>query len=503
MSIVFGFIIPASSSPWQWVALGWAVHILTFLLVFLHCLVNRREAVSAILWIFVAWSFPGLGPLLYLCFGINRVPEKGFAKHLADQHFLSALGTMETKALTSWRRVHEAVQEGPVSEFGRQLDRGLNAIMPEHPLLGGNAIAPLVSGDEAFPRMLEAVAQAHDHIHFQSFIIHNDSVGRQFRQLLIQKARDGVQVRLLYDRFGSTHAFLSGFFAKCAAVPNMETVGWTQANLFKRQFQVNLRNHRKLLIVDGKVAFAGGINISRANVSRSGQPPIRDYHFELRGPIVQELQYSFLRDWYFMTGASQESLLTGSCFPEQSPTGSARIRLVSSGPSAEQGTIADVFFMAIVTARRQILAVTPYFVPTGDIVQALRAAAMRGVDVRLIVPEKNNHVYTGLAGRSLYDDLLSAGVRLFERRPPFLHAKALIVDDAFALVGTANLDVRSLRLNYETNLAVYDEVFVNQLKRIMLEDQDCSRELNLADWRGRPLRDRMLENFSGLLTPIL
>jgi cardiolipin synthase len=163
----------------------------------------------------------------------------------------------------------------------------------------------------------------------------------------------------------------------------------------------------------------------------------------------------------------------------------------------------DTFFAAIGAAQRELLAVTPYLVPTPDILRAFRVAALRGVDVRLILPQKSNHVYAGMAGRALYDDLLAAGVRIYERPPPFLHAKALIVDNALAIVGTANLDVRSLRLNYETNIAVFDEAFVGELKRIVLEDLAASRELELARWRQRPAVQRALENACSLLTPIL
>ena len=163
----------------------------------------------------------------------------------------------------------------------------------------------------------------------------------------------------------------------------------------------------------------------------------------------------------------------------------------------------DVFFAAIVAARRRLLAVTPYLVPTPDIVRAFRSAGLRGVDVRLVVPQKSNHLYAGMAGRALYDELLSAGVRIFERRPPFTHAKALIVDDELAVVGTANLDVRSLRLNYELNLAVYDETFINTLKRIVLDDIALSDEVILAAWRRRPPARRLAENFCSLLTPML
>jgi cardiolipin synthase len=210
-----------------------------------------------------------------------------------------------------------------------------------------------------------------------------------------------------------------------------------------------------------------------------------------------------MRDWFFMTNESTNELFAEAYFPQLEPTGTCQARLVNHGPSSSMETLADVIFMALINARRQILAVTPYFVPPHDILHALRAAALRGVDVKIIVPRKNNHVYAGLAGCGLYEDLLLAGVKVFERDPPFMHAKALLVDDGFALVGTANLDMRSLRLNYETNLAIFDKQFVNTFKPYLLDDLAHSHPVNLLEWRKRPTYRRVLENFAYLLSPIL
>ena len=210
-----------------------------------------------------------------------------------------------------------------------------------------------------------------------------------------------------------------------------------------------------------------------------------------------------MRDWYFMTDENPEDLLQAVYFPHVASAGTAMVRQVNSGPDSERGAIADVFFAAIVAARRQILAVTPYFVPTPAIVHALKSAAHRGVDVRIIVPKRSNHMVAGLAGCALYEELLNAGVRIFERQPPFIHAKALVVDDSFTFVGTANLDARSFRLNYETNLAVFDDAFANEVKHIMLDDLAQSDELSLADWRARPVSRQMLENLSFLMMPVL
>lgn len=500
------FLDLISNAERPWLVFVWTLHILAFLLVCCHCLQTRREATSTLLWIFAAWAIPVLGPLTYVTFGIDRVPDKGFKKQIKDQELLAERKAREDESLplAYWRSVHETVAAEPLAGIGRDLNRTMDLLLPEYPLLGGNEIRPLVTGDEAYPVMLDAVERARHHIHLQSFLVRNDRTGRKFLDALARKARSGVQVRFMFDRFGSTFAFLGGLFRKYAGIPNFQLVGWTQANPLKRQFQFNLRNHRKVLIVDGREAFFGGINLHDDHKTSDGQPPIRDYHFAVQGPIVQELQYSFMRDWYFMTDEDPEALLTEVYFPHLPAAGTAMVRLINSGPTfSEMEVISDVFFMAMTAAHKQLLIVTPYFVPPRDIIQAMRSAALRGVDVRLVVPRTSNHVYAGLAGCALYEELMKTGVRIFERQPPFMHAKALIVDDAVAIVGTANMDVRSLRLNYETNVAVYDEVFINRLKAIALEEIGLSDEINLTEWRARPASRRIMENLSYLMMPIL
>ncbi len=489
----------------HWVEAATIIHIIVFLLVTFHCLQERRDPSATILWIFVAWAFPVVGPLLYLFFGITRIPDKGFQKHQSNQQLLQERKSREKESLplAYWRAVHEAGRAEPENEWSKHLSSAINRISPDHHLLAGNNITPLITGDAAYPAMRKAIRAAKDHIHLQSFIIANDTVGKNLVALLAEKAQEGVRVRLLYDRFGSTGAVIGGLFRKYKNIPELKIAGWTQANMLKRQFKINLRNHRKVLVVDGQTAFMGGVNISNQNISGNKRQPIRDYHFMVRGPIVQELQYSFLKDWHFITEEDPDNILTERYFPHIQHTGNTIAQIINSGPTSDLSCIRDTFFIAIAEARKQIIAVTPYFVPPREIIQALRAAAIRGVDVRIIVPAENNHPYTKLASRSLYYDLLTSGVRIFERFPPFIHAKAMIVDDSFSLIGTANMDVRSLHLNYESNLAVYDEDFTNRLKEIILDDQAQSSEINLSEWQQRPLKQQIFENLAYLMMPVL
>lgn len=488
-----------------WVVLSTVLHLIAFIGVFLHALKRRRNASATILWIFVAWSLPFVGPLLYLAFGIDRIPHKGLRKQAANRIMMDQRQARhkDEGPFVAWHYSFSTSIETLEDVYCRKLNRSLDTLNPEHPLLDGNFITPLVGGDETYPLMLEAIRGARNHIHLQSFIIHRDDTGRLFLDELKKKAEEGVKVRLMFDRFGSTHAYLGGMFRKYRNVKNMKICGWTQANPLKRQFQINLRNHRKNLVVDGRIAFFGGVNIASENLTSSDRKAIRDYHFKVEGPMVHELQISFLRDWYFMTRESTDHLINANHFPEMISIGNARARLIDSGPSEPPDLASEAFFNAITQAQRQILIVTPYFVPNSDILRALRSAAHRGVDVRLIVPEKNNHRYAGLASKALYEELLAAGVRIYLRKPPFIHAKAMVTDDSIALVGTANIDVRSLELNYETTVLIHSENAVDKLKLMIHEDMDHSTEITLNEWIKRPALTKLMENLFVLMSPVL
>ena len=488
-----------------WVVLSTALHIVAFIGVTFHALQRRRNASATILWIFVAWSIPIVGPLCYLSFGIDRVPAKGLRKKVANQAMQAERKQRhgDSSPFIAWHLDYRTNTESLQSTLCRQLNASIDSLLPEHPLLDGNHITPLVSGDQTYPLMLEAIRSAKNHIHLQSFIIHRDATGLQFLEELKAKALQGVKVRLMFDRFGSTHAYLTGMFRKYRRIENFQIHGWTQANPLKRQFQINLRNHRKNLVVDGHISFFGGLNLATENTTTGRGEAIRDYHFKVEGPLVHELQYSFLSDWFFMTDEPVESLITPDYFPNMLSIGQGRARIIDSGPSAPPGMVGETFFNAIVLAKEQILIVTPYFVPTIDLIKALRSAARRGIDVRIILPRQNNHLYAGMASKALYEELLESGVRIYQRPPPFIHAKAMLIDNTIALVGTANLDVRSLELNYESTVLIEDESTVNQLKDIVREDMGLSSEINLNQWLQRPRLHKLGENLCALMTPVL
>ena len=481
------------------------LHLIGFTYVVFDCLRHRREADSALLWIFISWSLTLVGSILYLYFGIDRVPSPQHRKAKRDQELDDerTACTPEELPKAYWRPADDATRTLPDTELGLAITRGMTTLVPHHPLMAGNTLHPLISGDEAYPAMLAAIREARHHIHLESFIIGADKTGTEFLDLLKQKAGEGVEVRLLYDRFGSTHAVLNGLFKRYKRVKNMKIIGFSQANLLKRQFGINLRNHRKILVIDGTTAFTGGTNLAIENTTHDGEAPIHDYHFHVDGPIVQELQYTFLQDWHSMTCEEPKSLLKPVYFPEINSDGTAKAQLINSGPTSPVDPISEAMFLAVTQSQREILAVTPYFVPTADLLHAFASAAARGVNVRLVLPRDNNHFYAGLASCALYEELLKNNVEIYEKVPPFSHAKALVVDGYYSIVGSANLDVRSLRLNYETCLGVYDEAFASQLQQQIAADIANSERVELAQWLQRPFHRKLLENASSLLTPML
>ena len=485
--------------------IGSVLHLILFLAVAGHCLTHRRDARSTIIWLFSAWSFPIIGPLGYAAFGISRVPRKAWRKHHADSHFRAAMKASEQEShpLAYWRSLREASTDKPPRE-AELFDGVLDRITPDHSLLSGNRIELLEDGTETFPAMLAAIRTAKHHIHILSYIIGHDEVAREILDACAERARAGIKIRIMYDAFGSMGARLSWFFRRYHGVPNMRIMKFSQVNLFKQQVQINLRNHRKILVIDGLIAFTGGVNLHKGHVGGKGKPAIRDYHFRIGGPLVNELQYTFLRDWYYMTDESPDELLSDVYFGRHPSAGGAvTARLVNCGPTSLENSVEEVFFNAIMAARRDIMVVTPYLVLTEPLMYAMRMTAMRGVEIRLILPAHNNHRSVYYASRAQYEALLTAGVRIFERQGPFVHAKALVVDGFLSIIGTANMDFRSLRLNYETTVVSYDAELATKLSKVMLFEINASCEFHLNLWMKRPSWQRMLENTFSLADPIL
>jgi cardiolipin synthase len=462
-------------------------------------IIRHKRPVSAVLWLGVVWAFPYGGALGYLSFGVDRV-TRGAKARAASNAFIERYAMLHpTFERIAVDERHVDRPDSPASHVFRATDP---AVQPFR-VLRGHRLKLLVDGDQFFPALFEAVGAARASVNLQTYIFRRDRTGRELLELLIERARAGVEVRLLYDRFGSTFAHFSGFF-DAPRRAGVRVLSITQANLLKGRFQINLRNHRKVAIMDGRVGFVGGINIHDQNRTEYAEgAPIRDYHVQFEGPAVRDLQFLFIQDWFFASREPPDQVLSQSLFPSPGLVGEGLVQVVPGGPERQGAGILDAFFGAIVSAERSVSIVTPYFVPDEPILQALRYSALRGVAVRIVVPKVSNHRYTEFATRSLYGGLLEAGVRIFERRPPFIHGKALVVDDVYAMLGSANLDYRSLHLNFETNIEVADTDFVRAAVEQVAAEIAMSEEVLEADYLRRSLPRQLAERFCYLFQPML
>nr|WP_298798843.1 cardiolipin synthase [uncultured Acetobacter sp.] len=411
----------------------------------LHILLTKRNTSSAIGWMGICILMPALGTILYVMFGINRVRRlaKKLVRGRSSHRFEDCLNS-------SWNRELDG-QFAPLAMMVGKLT--------SRPLVGGNRIVPLHDGDGAYPPMLKEIDAAEHSILLCSYIFRNDQVGGLFIEKLIAAHQRGVKVRVLVDGIGSGY-FLSAVYRRLrrAGVPCGR---FMHSMLPWRMPFINLRNHRKILVVDCKIGFMGGLNIADENlVSKKPPNPVSDTHFQLEGPVVRQLAEAMAWDWYFVT---QETLEGPLYFKEHTSAGGSVARIVTAGPDTDLEKIEYTMLQAITLARRQVRVMTPYFLPGSRVMSELALAALRGVQVDVVIPRRSNHPPLDWACAANIAPLLDAGVRVWMVNPPFNHSKLMVVDRAWSFFGSSNLDIRSLRLNFEINMETYDVVMAETL----------------------------------------
>lgn len=362
-----------------------------------------------------------------------------------------------------------------------------------------NRIKPLINGEETFESMFKEMNEAKIFIHLQSFIIKDDEMGRRLYDVLMSAAQRGVIVRVLYDAIGSrkiTKAYVRGLQDAGVNCMSFMPVSFP---MFRRR--MNFRNHRKICVVDGKVAFTGGLNFNNNYIHKGKNGFWRDTHVRIEGEAVQELHNIFLADWQDRTGETPEAVIkTDKVVYEQDFSGlpNLPVQVVPSGVSSPWHSIEMGFFSMITRAKERIWITTPYLVPGPQIMAALRVAALSGVDVRIMIPEVGDSFLVYWGGRSNLEELLSAGVKIYLYRRGFIHAKTVVTDGEICSVGTCNLDVRSLEINFEDQLFIYDTVMTELFARQYEKDMEESRRLTLEEWRKRGFKERLLESFGKL-----
>jgi cardiolipin synthase len=472
--------------------LAWAVALCLIPLV----LVRRKEPSATVAWILVLFFLPAVGAFLFLLFGRDRVR-------------LPAKRKLELDAIVR-AQVDAARDQGPDAE--RASDLRVVAVSPLEQALfrigqrlshlratDGNKVDVLTEGQTTYDAIGAAIDGARHHVHAQYYLIRNDATGAWFRDRLVAAAKRGVQVRLLMDGFGCW-ALGRGWRRPLhkAGVAVAEFLPMRSALLQP----VNLRNHRKIVVVDGETAFTGGFNIG--DEYKGNMPGVgawRDVHLRIEGPAAVELQRVFFQDWAF---ATNEPIDPRDYFPKSpAPKGDAKIAIVTSGPDTRTEAIHRMFFGAIVGAAREVVMTTPYFVPTESLTVAMELAAMRGVDLKLVLPARSNHEVTFQAGRSFYSDLLRAGVDIREYLPGIVHAKTLVADSQVSLVGSANMDLRSFRLNFEVHALVHDDATATRLREVFEDDLAKSRRVEYDAWEARSWTYRVKEGAARLVSPLL
>ena len=424
----------------------------------IHVLLYKRDVPAAIAWIGLGWLSPILGPALYWMFGINRVRRRAYRlsrRYVARRGPPPPIGAIR-------------------SEKYAALERAVG-VLTRRPTLAGNAIALMRNGDEAYPVMLQAIADAKVSIGLSSYIFRADEAGRPFIDALIAAKSRGVEVRVIIDGIGSGYFFSKVMFR--LARGGIRVVRFMHSWLPGRTSFLNLRNHKKILVVDGKRGFIGGLNISAHNLKAADpRTAVRDMHFEVTGPVVSQIAEAFVLDWEFATG---EELQGEAWFPAPDECGQSLARVVTSGPDQDIEKIEFMFLQAIGTAQRQIKIITPYFLPDERLIAALELAAMRGVDVDIVIPENSDHLVMDWAVMAHIAPLLIAGVKIWRAPHPFEHSKLMTIDGGWSLVGSANWDQRSLRLNFELNMEIYDPDFT-----AMLSERIAARQGEEITLRG-------------------
>ena len=454
-------------------------HIAIATSVTVHVLLYKRNIGTSISWMGIAWLSPFIGGILYYALGVNRVKRRARRLRRERSHmFLVA------------EVAPDAPDAGPLTPLEYAIGR-LTGLSAE----SGNKVSLMRSGDAAYPAMLAAIDTAEKSVGLASYIFRDDAAGMPFIQALIRAHRRGVAVRVLIDGIGGGY-FWSGTYERLreAGVPVdrflHSYVPW------KTPF-LNLRNHRKLLVIDGRVAFTGGINIGAENLLATNPAhPVHDTHFRLEGPVVEQLTEVFADDWVYETG---EKLLDKAWFPELSTCGDAVARAITSGPDEDMEQIEFAVLHAISCARRSIRVVTPYFLPPDVLTTALGLAAMRGIAVDVFVPEQSNHRVLDWARRVPLRNLVEAGCRVWLMPPPFDHSKLMCIDDIWSLIGSANWDTRSFRLNFELNVEIQDEAFAQML----MEAMPKGRALTLGEIEGDSFPLKLRNNAARLLQPYL
>lgn len=467
-----------------------ALYVYVILSIIAVILLENRNPSKSLVWVLVLVFLPIVGVVLYAFIGQNFRRERIISK--------KSLHRLSTYPYMTEGEFERKVLEGVPSAYRRTIR--LLQCNAEANLFVQNKIQLFVRGDEAFEAMFADIALAKQHVHVEFYIVENDALGLRLRDLLVQKAQEGVRVRFIYD-------YLGGFSLNKSYLEPLRKAGvYVQAFLPAIPYiglsKVNYRNHRKLLIVDGRVGYTGGMNVAERYVKGNHLGLWRDTQIRFEGVAVMGLQNAFLIDWYFV----DRKLITDSKYypaPTYFEGVNNLVQVVSSGPDTDHENVMQGMVSLISNAQRYVYIHTPYFLPTESVLSALKIASLSGVDIRIMIPEQSDTTFAQMATRSYIKEMLEVGVKIYFYRDAFLHSKAVVVDDSVSTVGTSNMDFRSYEQNFEINAFVYDAVCAVQLREAFERDMQQSVEVTLEQWRGRKRSERLKDSFARLFSPLM
>ncbi len=473
----------------HWPAVVSALHILAAFAVTVDAVLRKRHVSAVIGWIGVAWLAPLVGSVLYVLFGINRIHRTAAALALEGDRRNAGAPTAELAG----RRDADARMAPPFAALSR-----VGEAVTGLPLTPGNQVDPLENGDVAFPAMLAAIEGAARTIGLLTYIFDNDRAGEAFLQALVRAQDRGVQVRVLIDDVGARYSRPT--MLRLLARERIRAAAFLPARLPRLRY-ANLRNHRKILVVDGCRGFVGGMNIRESHwFTLQPARPTQCLHFKVQGPVVVDMQRVFAADWAFTTG---ERLDEQAWFPNLEAVGMVLARGLQDGPDADLDNIPHVLHAALSVATSRVRIVTPYFLPGSVLLRALQVAAMRGVEVDIVIPAKSNVPIMDWAMAPQLPELLARGCRVHRSPPPFDHSKIMVVDGFWCLIGSTNWDARSLRLNFEYNLECYDSTLARQLEALIERRIASSSRPSPDELIHRPLALRLRDGVARLMSPYL
>jgi cardiolipin synthase len=478
----------------QYLLVAVALHAALALLVVVSVLRRRKEPMSMLAWIFAAVTLPFLGAALYGLLSTTRVRRKVSRRRRRVAHLMARLNeraALRTRGLQERLAVDLPEDLHAVEQIGFRVG--------QMPATAGNVVRVYAEANATYAALEEAIRGAQRHIHMVYYIWQPDETGRYFRDLLVEKARQGVECRLLLDAVGCWR--LTRRFTQPLLLAGCRVAFFMPLYPLRRRFSPHLRNHRKIAIFDGRVAFLGSQNIGDEYRGRRKRlSPWYDTHLRVEGPATLFLQQTFAEDWAF---ATHESLTDDAYFPNPECVGDSVVQVLPSGPAEEASSLGQVVFAAVSTARESIRIATPYFVPSAGLRMALTHARYRGVRVRLVLPTRSDLPFVLWAGRSFYPELLDAGVEIYEFDGGMLHSKIVTVDDRWCMLGTANMDIRSFRLNFEITALLYDRRVTAELSAAIERHCEHARRIRPRDVWKRAWPLQLFEGAARLFAPLL